>query len=90
MRQRRSHLAGLLASRVPLLACVAMLALVTVLAFGCADTPSTATSQPGDALLRDPMNYRPSSDDFPDVSGGGLGHFDKKGFNRDLNNVLNP
>jgi hypothetical protein len=62
-----------------------VLATATTLAAGCAsDNPSEY-----DRARSDPMNYQPGSE-WPDVSGGGLGQFDKKGFKQDLNNVLNP
>lgn len=53
---------------------------------------TTSGSEPSayDAARGDPMNYQGTSQEWPDVSGGGIGHFDKKAFNRDLNNVFNP
>jgi hypothetical protein len=86
----KRHLAGSLASRVPMLSCAGMMITIALLAIGCADTPSAATTQPRSSLMNDPMNYRPSADDYPDISGGGIGHFDKKGFKKDLDSVFNP
>jgi hypothetical protein len=59
---------------------------------GCASSPpSTQPTSIGDrqdAAINDPMDYKP---DFPkDVSGGDIGHYDKDGMNRDLNDFLNP
>lgn len=60
---------------------------------GCADTkgPSTRPTslrERQDAALRDPFSYDP---DMPRTGkGGGLGEFDKEGFNQDLKRVFNP
>jgi len=44
-----------------------------------------------EAALRDPFNYSPYQNDRRyDVSGGGIMHFDKEAFKRDVNSVLNP
>jgi hypothetical protein len=74
----------------PLLCCIAMTGalLYLSLAAGCADD-SHPTSHPGDEALRDPM-YKPSLDDYPDISGGSLTHFDKEGFKKDMDDVFNP
>ena len=57
---------------------------------GCASSEKESESM-ADQALNDPFNYKPTGrDDWPDVSGGGIHQFDKKGFKRDLNNVLNP
>jgi hypothetical protein len=60
----------------------------------CADTngsrPKTFHERQDDAL-RDPFNYGPTynrSNDAPNVSSGGIGDFDRKGFDRDLQRVL--
>jgi hypothetical protein len=60
---------------------------------GCGPTPPPSTqptslSQRQDAALKDPMGYKPYVGE--DVSGGDLGNFDKAGFKRDLDDVLNP
>jgi hypothetical protein len=59
----------------------------------CADHPPTTRpatmSQRADEAIRDPFGYKPDSG-FRDVSGGDLGHLDKDGLNKDLNDVLNP
>lgn len=60
-----------------------------MLVAGCKEGPS-AQAQPGDKLLRDPMDYNMTDDDFPSVSGGGIGDFDKKGFDRDWKNFIDP
>jgi hypothetical protein len=68
-----------------------------VLAGGCAKNgagnqptsrPSTLTERQ-DAAMRDPFGYSPDAGNA-DISGGGLTDFDRKGFNRDLKNVLDP
>ena len=63
---------------------------------GCASSDKKApTSQPSsarerqDAALRDPFNYKPDMNSR-DVSGGDIGHLDRDGMKRDLNNVFNP
>ncbi len=62
---------------------------------GCASDKSRApTTQPSniherqDAAMRDPFNYKP--DMSRDVSGGDIGHLDRDGLKKDLNNVFNP
>lgn len=47
---------------------------------------------PRQAGLKDPMNYNPTGNDWPTVSGsgGGIMDYDKKAMKRDMNNVLNP
>ena len=42
-----------------------------------------------DAAMRDPFGYT-QDESFPDVSGGGIGDYDKEGMNRDVNRVLSP
>lgn len=72
--------------------------LACILAVGCADTKGP-TSRPmsftekQDEALKDPFGYGPkagSGSDFPSVTGGGMGDFDKKSFNRDVDRVVNP
>ena len=61
---------------------------------GCANNPPPST-QPSSArdrqnqAMKDPFGYSPYGEN-PDISGGDIGHFDKKGFNRDVDHVLNP
>lgn len=61
---------------------------------GCASDKKAPTTQPSsmhdrqDAALRDPFNYKP--DMSRDVSGGDIGHLDRDGLKKDLNNVFNP
>ena len=88
-RPKTPRRASSLSSRAPWITCVLIISTLMLLALGCAEN-STASSQPGDALLHNPMDYKSGDNDFPDISGGGIGHFDKKGFNKDLNSVLNP
>jgi len=42
-----------------------------------------------EAAMRNPYGYSPDMSQT-DVSGGGIGNFDQKGFNRDLNDFINP
>ena len=53
-----------------------------------ASTQPTSMSQRQDAALRDPFGYKP--DMSRDVSGGDIGHLDRDGLKKDLNNVFNP
>ena len=61
---------------------------------GCASDKKAPTTQPSsmsqrqDAALRDPFGYKP--DMSRDVSGGDVGHLDRDGLKKDLNNVFNP
>ncbi len=61
---------------------------------GCASDKKGPTTQPSsmsdrqDAAMRDPFNYKP--DMSRDVSGGDIGHLDRDGLKKDLNNVFNP
>ena len=61
---------------------------------GCASSDKKPSTQPSsmserqDAALRDPFGYKP--DMGRDVSGGDVGHYDRDGMKRDLNNVFNP
>ena len=61
---------------------------------GCASDKKKPTTQPSsmsqrqDAALRDPFGYKP--DMSRDVSGGDIGHLDREGLKKDLNNVFNP
>lgn len=70
---------------------------VCIFGVGCADTngpttrPLTARERQ-DAAMRDPFGYGPkpdgSSSDIPSITGGGIGEFDRKSFDRDLGKVL--
>ena len=64
---------------------------------GCADTKKPASRpvsmrERQDEAIRDPFGYGPKDKptDMPNVTGGGTGDFDKKGFKRDVDRVLNP
>ena len=73
----------------------AVLALTLALAYGpgCATSPATtqpsSVSEDADQALRDPFNYKQTSD-FHDISGGGLTDLNKDAFKRDVDHVLNP
>ena len=60
---------------------------------GCA--PQSPTTQPAslydrqEQALRDPFGYSPDLTKS-DMKVSGNGEFDREGFNRDLNHVLNP
>ena len=64
---------------------------VAVVFAGCASsTPTTQPTTPDqrqEAILNDPMGYKPAMDH--DISGGDISHFGK-GLNNDINDVLNP
>ena len=66
-----------------------------VLISGCADDNKQPTTRPmtvqekQDAMLRDPMGYKPTTDKY-DISGGKINQFDKSAFKKDMDNVLNP
>jgi len=53
-----------------------------------ASRPSTVRDRQ-DKALKDPFGYSPEMD-TTDISGGGLGGFDKDGFRKDMKNVLDP
>jgi hypothetical protein len=55
---------------------------------GCTESQEPTPSQKQDAILANPMGYKP--DVGGDVDGGGTANFDRAGFNKDLNDVLNP
>ncbi len=63
-----------------------------LLPLGCASDKKPTTrpsmSQRQDAALRDPFGYKPDMN--RDVSGGDIGHLDRDGLKKDLNNVFNP
>ena len=67
--------------------CLGMLA-GTLLLAGCTESEPVTESQKQDAILAHPMEYKP--DVGGDVDGGGTANFDRAGFNKDLNDVLNP
>ena len=64
------------------------------LLLGCAQQkgpttrPETAREKQ-DRAVRDPFGYSTDTGKA-DISGGGIGDFDKEGFNRDLKNVFDP
>ena len=83
-------------TRVTMSAVVALLAGGSLLAQGCgAPADKQPTTRPArladrtDKAIADPFGYSPNFD-RTDISGGGIGSFDKDGMNRDLNHVLNP
>ena len=75
--------------KIPLIICLSSTLGALCLAIGCADDKTTATSRPGDAVLRDPFGYKPSMDE-PNISGGGIGHYDDKAMKKDLKSVFDP
>ncbi|HEY8667305.1 MAG TPA: hypothetical protein VIL86_11600 [Tepidisphaeraceae bacterium] len=67
---------------------------MAMLLTGCAHDQRPATkpsgvSQHADDALRDPFGYKVNAD-RTDISGGSVGHLDKDGFKKDVNDVLNP
>jgi len=75
------------ASRLYSLLVVAMLA-------GCASDKHAATTRPStaydrqQAAIKDPFDYSPNMNQ--DISGGGIGTYDKKAMRKDIDDVLNP
>ena len=67
------------------------LEIICLIVGGCAEKKEPATQPSGftDRALNDPFNYQPKMDK-PDISGGGIGSFDKDGMQKDLDHVLNP
>lgn len=67
-------------------------AVLVCVAAGCSsNAPTTrpaSMAERQDQAMKDPMNYSPHVN--PNVSGGGIGDFDKDAFKRDLDHVLNP
>lgn len=67
--------------------------LPTALMVGCAlnSAPTTqplTPSQQQDLILNDPMNYKPVVG--REITGGDITHFDHGGFDKDMNDALNP
>lgn len=65
-----------------------------ILLMGCAEQkgPTTrpeSTYERQDRAMRDPFGYSTETGKA-DISGGGIGDFDREGFNRDLKNVFDP
>ena len=54
---------------------------------GTASTQPTSLSDRQDAALKDPMNYKPN---FNTDTHSDVGSFDQQGFNRDMNDFINP
>lgn len=67
-----------------ILICAATVSLMA----GCSQKPPAP--DPRDQALKDPMNYNPAQGDMGPSQPNGLLDFDKKAFDRDVNNVLNP
>lgn len=65
---------------------------------GCADTKKPTTRPMSardrqDQAIQDPFGYGPqpgTGRDMPSVTGGSAGEFDRKGFDRDVDRLLNP
>ena len=62
---------------------------------GCASSqapttrPATAYER-SEKALKDPFGYSPDVQRPEDITGGGIGDFDRKGFDRDANSFINP
>ena len=80
--------------RVRAAALAASLVTAAMVACGCA-SEKKPTTQPAklsdrtDKALSDPFGYSPDFD-RTDISGGGIGSYDKEGMNRDVDHVFNP
>ncbi len=72
-----------------MLAITSVATCIAVAGGGCGSSPEPTAAERSEQALKDPMNYKV---DFSRsrVSSGGITHFDKDGFKRDLNSVLNP
>jgi hypothetical protein len=63
---------------------------------GCADSDSGPTTRPTTAYersenaMKDPFGYSPDVGNPDDISGGSTGGLDKKGLQKDADDVLNP
>lgn len=75
---------------------VATVVLGLALMSGCADSGNDGSNgrpltmqQRQDAALRDPFGVGGNTDKV-DISGGGLGEYNKKAMKRDVDSVLNP
>jgi len=74
---------------------VAVAALIGLLLAGCSSDSSKPTTQPTsmrqrqDEMLAHPGDYK-MDEPNTDISGGGIGHFDKGAFNKDMDHVFNP
>jgi hypothetical protein len=75
--------------RIPLCTCLTATLSLLFLMPGCADDKNGPTTHAGDAIMRDPFGYKPTMDD-PNISGGGLGHYDDKAMKKDLKSVFDP
>jgi hypothetical protein len=78
---------------VPMMYLAAVTGGLVVATTGCTSSsqPTTRPANWTDQAKADPFNYNPSAtEDWPSVSGGGISHFDKNAFKRDMDNVLNP
>lgn len=55
---------------------------------GCSESAPKPDAR--DQALKDPMNYNPAGNDWPDVSGGGILNYDRKAVGKDVDDVLSP
>jgi hypothetical protein len=67
---------------------------ILVCVLGCSSDKHGATTRPAtaydrqQAALKDPMEYSPNMNQ--DISGGDIGHYDRKAMRKDIDDVLNP
>ena len=73
------------------LACVTLAISMSVALSACAPQQPSGSDMASrqDQALKHPFDYS-TGQDFPDISGGGLGEFDPKAAGRDVNSVFNP
>ena len=57
---------------------------------GCESSNQPDSADPTTRALADPMNYSPNMDSPDTAIGGNSDSFDKAGFQRDVDHVLNP
>ena len=72
--------------RLPLITCLLAILGILLMFPGCAEESKRPTTSASDALS-DPFHYDPFKND-QNISGGGIGNFDKKAYQKDVDHVL--
>jgi hypothetical protein len=68
---------------------VVIMVIAIAIVAGCSENKSTTQPSTADQALSDPFNYSPSMGKT-DISGGGLGNYDKDAMKKDIDHVFNP
>lgn len=74
---------------------IRLVSIAALAAVGCTNNQGGTSSQHPNAdarqesTLKDPMSYGGNTEKV-DITGGGIGNFDKKAFHKDMDTVLNP